>query len=113
MTIHEIFKVRLMKKITVLASALMLAGVFQANAQMGIGTPNPSDATMLEVQASDKGVLIPRVSLTATGEFAPLVGTSEESILVYNISTSSDLDEADAVWRSEEHTSELQSRGHL
>ncbi|HLS11063.1 MAG TPA: hypothetical protein VK050_02775 [Flavobacteriaceae bacterium] len=87
-----------MKKITVLASALMLAGVFQANAQMGIGTPNPSDATMLEVQASDKGVLIPRVSLTATGEFAPLVGTSEESILVYNISTSSDLDEADAVW---------------
>src|SRR5690625_2549254 len=98
MTIHEIFKVRLMKKITVLASALMLAGVFQANAQMGIGTPNPSDATMLEVQASDKGVLIPRVSLTATGEFAPLVGTSEESILVYNISTSSDLDEADAVW---------------
>lgn len=98
MTIHENFKVRLMKKITILASTLLLAGAYQASAQMGIGTPNPSNATMLEVQATDKGVLIPRVELTSTTVFAPIAGTQENSILVYNTNGTFDPEVATTVY---------------
>lgn len=61
-----------------------------ANAQVGIGTPLPADSSMLEVSAEDKGVLIPRVLLVNESDFAPIKGTSVESMLVYNIGTAMD-----------------------
>jgi len=67
--------------------AFLLGGGFMANAQVGIGTPTPVDAAMLDIDASDKGVLIPRVSLTAETSFSPIEGTETESLLVYNNGT--------------------------
>lgn len=86
-----------MRKITVLAFMLIFAGLYQANAQMGIGTAKPSNASMLDVKAEDKGILIPRLELIATDDFAPIIGDQEDSILVYNLATSEDLDKENAV----------------
>ena len=47
--------------------------------------PNPS--ALLDVDASpsnDKGILIPRVSLTDVAVYAPIIGTPVTSLLVYN-----------------------------
>lgn len=78
-----------MKKMTFLAALL---GVTQlSNAQVGIGTANPADAVQLEISATNKGVLIPRVQLTNTTTFSPITGTAVESLLVYNTATAADV----------------------
>lgn len=71
-------------------AGLAVAALFctiEANAQVGIGTPTPTTSAQLEVLATNKGVLIPRVALTSTAVFAPVVGTEAQSLLVFNTGT--------------------------
>ncbi|UUV22337.1 hypothetical protein [Paenimyroides aestuarii] len=75
-----------MRKITMLAA--LCGSAYFANAQVGIGTSEPASSTMLEIKSSDKGVLIPRVSLTETDSFSGVTGTEIESLLVYNTANS-------------------------
>jgi hypothetical protein len=60
--------------------------VATATAQTGIGTTTPNASAKLEVMATDKGFLPPRVALTASNVFSPIVGTSANAtgLLVYN-----------------------------
>lgn len=55
-------------------------------AQTGIGTTTPNTSAKLDVNATDRGFLPPRVALTATNAFSPIVGTSSAAagLLVYN-----------------------------
>jgi hypothetical protein len=56
-------------------------------AQVGINTNAPSDGTALDINEIDKGILIPKVELTASNSLSgiTLVGTTlEEGVLVYN-----------------------------
>lgn len=73
-----------MKKITLLAA--LLGTTYFANAQVGIGTADPATSAELEIvaKAGDKGIIIPRVALTAENVFAPIKGAQVESLLVYN-----------------------------
>ncbi|MGG5570668.1 hypothetical protein [Myroides odoratimimus] len=73
-----------MKRITLLAA--LLGTTYFANAQVGIGTPDPATSAELDIVAKsgNKGILIPRVTLTAESLFAPITGTQQESLLVYN-----------------------------
>ncbi|MBQ21657.1 MAG: hypothetical protein CMD31_12955 [Flavobacteriales bacterium] len=50
----------------------------------------PDPSAMLDVQASDKGLLIPRVELTGTTDVTTIVSPAT-SLLVYNTSTVSDV----------------------
>lgn len=75
-----------MKKITILAAAL-LGSVYFANAQVGIGTPTPNASAMLDITATNKGVLIPRVELTDASTALSGATTHENSLLVYNTAT--------------------------
>lgn len=61
----------------------------KAFTQTGIGTTTPNASAKLEVAATDKGFLPPRVALTATNVFAPITGTSTAAagLLVYNTAT--------------------------
>src|SRR5690606_29475951 len=68
-----------------------LGSVYFANAQVGIGTPTPANSSQLDIVANNKGVLIPRVALTSTAIFAPISGTEDESLLVYNTATAGDI----------------------
>lgn len=71
-----------MKKFNV----LFLLISFGAFAQTGIGTNTPNASAKLEVAATDKGFLPPRVALTASNAFSPITGTSSAAtgLLVYN-----------------------------
>lgn len=73
-----------MKRITLSVAFLLLGGGYIANAQVGIGTPEPATSAQLDIVAEDKGVLIPRVDLTDINVFKPVEGEEVASLLVYN-----------------------------
>ncbi|MGH1388240.1 hypothetical protein [Kordia sp.] len=54
------------------------------NAQVGINTTTPADGSMLDVTSTEKGMLIPRISISDLSTIAPVTGGSTESLLVYN-----------------------------
>lgn len=51
--------------------------------QTGINTKNPNASSVLEIQSSNKGVLIPRVTLTSNTDNTTIPNPAE-SLLVYN-----------------------------
>lgn len=63
---------------------LFILSISIVSAQVGIGTTNPNGA--LDIESSNEGLLIPRVSLLATNVVT--INTPEESELVYNTNTS-------------------------
>ena len=62
---------------------------YMTHAQTGIGTTNPNASAKLEIAATDKGFLPPRIALTASNVFAPIAGTSSGAagLLIYNTAT--------------------------
>jgi hypothetical protein len=86
-----------MKNAILFLSILVGAAV---HAQIGIGTTSPNPSSLLELQSSSKGLLIPRVSL---------LSTSATSLLVYNTSSINDIVPGfyywDSVWKSFKTTS--------
>ena len=62
---------------------IMSAGAQRAAAQVGIGTTAPDVSAALEIRASNKGLLIPQVTLTSLtdGNTIPTPGTG---LLVFN-----------------------------
>lgn len=59
----------------------------QMNAQVGIGTPSPDNGSMLDVTATDKGMLVPRVNIANLASISPITGSTTTSLLVYNTNT--------------------------
>jgi hypothetical protein len=66
-----------------------LIASWQGFAQTGIGTTTPNASAKLDVSATDRGFLPPRVALTAANTFSPITGTSSAAagLLVYNTTT--------------------------
>lgn len=60
------------------------------NAQVGIGTTNPSASSALDINSDKAGLLIPRVSLTSTTDVSTIANPAT-SLLVYNMATISDI----------------------
>lgn len=60
-------------------------------AQVGVGTIVPNSSTMLDVVASDKGVLLPRVQLNNSTDATTIVPQNEVGLLVYNIAAMADI----------------------
>ena len=56
-------------------------------AQVGVNTTTPGDGSLLDVESTTKGLLIPRVNIADLSTIAPVDGGSTESLLVYNINT--------------------------
>jgi hypothetical protein len=67
---------------------LLVSLVFYSvmHAQVGIGTTTPHNSALLDLQTTDKGVLVPRIALTAANSAAP-VSTPADALLVYNTAT--------------------------
>ncbi|MBB6372512.1 hypothetical protein [Chryseobacterium shigense] len=57
-----------------------------AKSQVGIGTSNPSNSAVLELNSNNKGLLMNQISLTSTLSATPLAAHTE-GIWVYNIAT--------------------------
>ncbi|SHL98920.1 beta strand repeat-containing protein [Flavobacterium chilense] len=64
---------------------------FATYSQVGIGTLTPSSSAQLEVTASDKGVLIPRLNLTGSTDATTITSGNINSLLVFNTATVSDI----------------------
>lgn len=65
---------------------LLTASIF-LNAQVGINTTTPADGTALDINENDKGILIPKVSLSGSNSLTGITlmgSTLEEGVLVYN-----------------------------
>lgn len=77
-----------MKKI--LFFVCLLSGTYFANAQVGIGTPTPVTSAMLDIDSTDKGLLIPRIALTSKSVFLPITGTEVDGLLIFNTGTALD-----------------------
>jgi hypothetical protein len=60
-------------------------------AQVGIGTSTPSASAKLEIAATDKGFLPPRIALTSTSSSSPISGTPDAGLLIYNTATANDV----------------------
>jgi hypothetical protein len=71
-----------MKKLLLLF--FVISSLFEMNAQTGIGTTTPHASAKLEVAATDKGFLPPRVTLTAATD-ATTIASPAEGLLVYNV----------------------------
>lgn len=73
-----------------------------AYSQVGINTTTPNPSSMLEISSSNKGILIPRVSLTSTIDNTTIASPAI-SLLVYNLSSTADVTPGfyywDTVWK--------------
>ena len=77
-----------MKKILqTLALSILLQFAYAQTGNVGVGTATPDASAALEVSSTSKGLLIPRVSLTATNSASPITSPLI-SLLVYNTNTS-------------------------
>jgi Head domain of trimeric autotransporter adhesin len=79
-----------MKKLLLIFSALIFS-VNVVNAQLGVGTPLPAASSQLDVVSTNKGILIPRVSLTGTTDATTISNGNVNSLLVFNTQTTSDV----------------------
>ncbi|MWB94712.1 hypothetical protein GON26_10080, partial [Flavobacterium sp. GA093] len=64
---------------------------FSGYAQVGIGTTTPNESSQLEVVATNKGILIPRVLLKSTKDTTTISSGNVESLLVFNTQTIADV----------------------
>ena len=76
-----------LKKLS-LATPFLFLFIQISFAQVGINTTSPGAGSMLDITASDKGILIPRVNITDLTNQAPITGSITTSMLVYNSNTS-------------------------
>ncbi len=74
-----------MKKILILVLLFIFANnIFAQN--VGIGTTTPNASAMLDVAATNKGLLVPRVALTDVNDIVTIPSPSA-SLLIYNTAT--------------------------
>ena len=52
--------------------------------QVGIGTSTPHPSAQLDISAPDRGILIPRIGLTALNNPSPIVASPATGLLVFN-----------------------------
>ncbi|SHH89421.1 hypothetical protein SAMN05444481_1421, partial [Flavobacterium frigidimaris] len=64
---------------------------FLSHAQVGVGTQMPNASSQLDVVASNKGILIPRVALTSTADNVTITEGNVNSLLVFNTQTINDI----------------------
>ena len=90
-----------MKKI-VLPVMLGLSTLQAISQNVGVGTPSPNAAAKLEIYDANRGLLIPRVALTALNNFSPVVGVAANagSLLVYNTSSNAELTPGFYYWNT-------------
>ncbi|WP_299363529.1 hypothetical protein [Winogradskyella sp.] len=77
-----------MKNIIYITALIICSSM--ASAQTGVGTLTPDPDAALEVSATDKGLLLPRIALTNSTLAAPL-SAHKEGMAVYNTATAGDV----------------------
>jgi len=76
---------------------MALFSVICASAQVGIGTTNPTESSILDISSNNKGVLLPRISLNSTSDVST-ISTPATGLLIYNTSTTSNVEPGFYYW---------------
>ena len=83
-----------MKKLSIILIvliSLLMGNILRAqNVGIGASTFTPDASAGLEIQFTDKGLLIPRVALTSTSSASPITSPAT-SLLIYNTATAGDV----------------------
>jgi len=79
-----------MKRIILILVALVFFTYAFSQNNVGIGTTTPNTSAVLDVAATDMGLLVPRVALTQTTSASPVTAPAT-SLLVYNTATINDV----------------------
>ncbi len=74
------------KAIQLIAFSFLLFAFVTTNAQVGIGTNTPNASAKLDITATNKGLLPPRVALTGTADVSTITSPAT-ALLVYNTAT--------------------------
>jgi hypothetical protein len=81
----------LKKYLLTLLIVLLLQNAIAQNVGINATGAAPNASAILDVEATDKGFLIPRVALTQTSSNAPIGASIITSLLVYNTATINDV----------------------
>jgi len=73
-----------------LLSLFSISFIFSQNVGINIDGSTPDASSMLEIKSTNKGLLIPRVTLTGTNDVAT-ISSPATSLLIYNTTTVSDV----------------------
>ncbi|MFP4470790.1 MAG: hypothetical protein ACLFPE_08905 [Bacteroidales bacterium] len=71
------------RKLTIIVCLILLYG-HRSDAQVGIQTDNPDPSAALEIVSGDKGLLIPRITLTGDLSSPDPVAAPATGLLIYN-----------------------------
>ncbi|WP_432411096.1 hypothetical protein [Rasiella sp. SM2506] len=82
-------------------STLLLFVSLWSFSQVGINTTHPDSSSILDVSATDKGILLPRVALSGISDTTTILNPAI-SLLVYNTSTSGGLSSGFYFWSGTE-----------
>ena len=81
---HNLGMNKLLQKITVVILFLGWVTLSAQNVGINAAGTAPSGDAMLDISSADKGLLIPRVSITNLTLIGPITGGATTSLLVYN-----------------------------
>lgn len=93
-------KTQQMKNKHLLTPLFIAFNFFIVSAQVGIGTTNPDSSSMLDINSSTSGLLIPRVNLTSISDVTTIPNPAF-SLLVFNRSNSNGLVPSFYYWDSQ------------
>ncbi|KRD09030.1 hypothetical protein ASE21_14360 [Flavobacterium sp. Root901] len=91
-------KSKLLEKILLICLVLYVSTV--GYAQVGIGTLSPASTAQLDITSANKGLLVPRLALTATTNQSPVSGQILNSLLVYNTAGVNDVTPGFYYWQT-------------
>lgn len=77
---------RIRSLVTIILIVVQVQVVAQVSVHNGSGT-DPNTSSMLDVQATDKGMLVPRVALGSADNASPITPAPPTSLLVFNTAT--------------------------
>ena len=66
---------------------ILFVGSLHIIAQAGINTSSPANGALLDISSTNKGFLIPRVTLTGTNDVTTITPSATTGLLVYNTVT--------------------------
>ncbi|MCC4212862.1 hypothetical protein [Leeuwenhoekiella parthenopeia] len=72
---------------SLILTGALLSASYAVHAQVGIGTTNPVSGALLDISATDKGLMIPRVALTGTNDTTTVTPAATTGLLVFNTAT--------------------------
>ena len=104
-----------MKKLTgyILALTLLIAGKTQAQTSIGIGTTTPDANAVLDINSTQKGLLLPRLNTVQQNTLASILTAAETGMIVIDANSGQQISWTGSSWKTLAATSPLTAKTPL